>query len=99
MKFAAIYAYAPDQELIAATRPKHREYLLGLLSAGKLVAAGPFTSDGGALIIYEAADADEATQLIRADPFFAAGVFLSWELKPWKPVMCARSLMPDGFQP
>src|SRR5262245_5978460 len=99
MKFAAIYRYSPDQTLIAATRPKHREHLQALLAAGKLVLAGPFLDDSGALIVYEAANAEAATQIIKDDPFFAAGVFVSWDLRPWKTVFGNRALLPDGFQP
>ena len=99
MKFAAFHRYTPDKEKIAAARPKHREYLQGLLAAGKLVLAGPFLDDSGALIVYEAADAEAATQIIKGDPFFAAGVFAGWELRPWKTVFGNHSLLPDGFQP
>ena len=37
-------------------RPAHREYLAELKAAGKLVAAGPFTDQTGALLVYDVAD-------------------------------------------
>lgn len=95
MKFAAIIDYAADREKIQAVRPVHRQYLAQLKAQGKLVASGPFTDDSGALIIYEAADRDEAEQLLRQDPFCSEGVFRSWQLRPWNPVLANRSLLPE----
>lgn len=97
MKYAAIIAYSTDQAKIAEVRPAHRQYLTRLLQEGKLVASGPFLDDSGALIVYEAASPQEATELIQADPFHAAGVFLRWDLRPWKTVIANRSHFPDGM--
>ena len=82
--------------LAAAHRPAHRAYLTSLLEAGKLVCAGPFTDDTGALIVYEAESAAAAEDLIRGDPFHAAGVFSRWTLKPWKAVFAAPQLLPPN---
>lgn len=87
MKFAAVIEYSQDKALIAEVRPAHREYLRGLKETGRLVASGPFTDDSGALIIYEAATAEEAQQLINGDPFRERGVFLSWNVRAWNPVI------------
>src|SRR5262249_22457924 len=65
MKFAAVIEYTPDKQTIAAARPTHRQYLTGLLQTGRLVAAGPFADDSGALIVYEADSAEEAEKLLR----------------------------------
>lgn len=92
MKVAAIIEYSRDAALIAATRPSHREYLTRLLSEGKLACSGPFTDDSGALIVYEAEDAAAAEKLLKADPFHDAGVFLTWQLRPWRTVMANREL-------
>lgn len=86
MKCAAVIEYIQDKEKIAAFRPTHREYLASLLAKGKLAAAGPFMDDYGALIIYEAETIEEAEALLRADPFNAQGVFVSWKIRPWKTV-------------
>lgn len=94
MKFAAIIEYIQDREKIQQIRPVHREYLKTLLSQGKLVASGPFTDDSGALIIYEAATKEDAEQILRGDPFCASGIFVSWQLRPWNPVMANRELFP-----
>jgi uncharacterized protein YciI len=96
MKFATVITYSHDAERVAAIRPAHREYLTQLLSAGKLVAAGPFLDDSGALIIYEAESPEEAERLIRNDPFHAEGIFVRYELRAWKAVFGNRGLLPDG---
>jgi len=85
MKYAAFIQYG-NREKIPEVRPVHREYLGRLKEQGKLWASGPFTDDSGALIIYEAESEEEARRLITDDPFHAAGVFVSYELKPWQQV-------------
>ncbi len=94
MKFAAVFEYLQDPEKVAAIRPLHRQYLSSLLEKDQLVAAGPLTDDTGALIVYEAESAEAVEQLIRADPFFANGIFLRWKLLPWKPVFANSRLLP-----
>ncbi len=94
MKFAAIIEYSQDKAKIAAVRPVHRQYLAGLKEKGQLAASGPFTDDSGALIVYEAASAEEAEQILRGDPFHQNGIFLRYVLRPWNPVICNRDLFP-----
>lgn len=69
-----------------ATRPVHLEHLeaLGetLVFAGALMGA-----DGnpeGSLLVLEAESLDAATERLMADPFIAAGIFASVEIKPWR---------------
>ncbi len=87
MKFAAVIEYTQDKAKIAEVRPVHRKYLTLLRSAGQLAAAGPFTDDSGALIVYEAADREQAETLLRNDPFNQNGVFVKYQLRPWNPVL------------
>jgi uncharacterized protein YciI len=94
MKFAAVIEYAQDPAKIQQIRPVHREYLKSLLAQGKLAASGPFTDDSGALIVYEAATAEEAEQILRGDPFCQNGIFVSWKIRPWNTVMANRELFP-----
>lgn len=85
MKYVAIIDYI-NHDQIAATRPAHREYLTDLKNQGKLVTAGPFEDDSGALIVYEADSTQEVESLIQEDPFNKAGVFARYALRPWKKV-------------
>ena len=94
MKFAAIIEYSQDKAKIAQLRPVHREYLASLKQTSKLAASGPFTDDSGALIVYEAASAEEAEKILQSDPFYSNGIFLKYVLRPWNPVIANRELFP-----
>jgi uncharacterized protein YciI len=96
MKFAAVIEYIKDKEKIQSVRPEHRAYLLSLLSQGKLAVSGPYLDDYGALIVYEAENAEEALKLLQADPFHANGIFVQWTIRPWNVVMANRELFPAG---
>ena len=85
-KFATVFRYG-NQDQIAEVRPRHREYLTALKEQGKLFASGPFEDDSGALIIYQAESQADAEALVTSDPFHEAGVFQSWDMKPWRQVM------------
>lgn len=67
-------------------RPEHRRYLGGLQDQGKLVAAGPFANDVGALIIYEADSEEAVGHLIEDDPFYKAGIFAQYTIRAWTKV-------------
>jgi uncharacterized protein len=94
MKYAAIIEYVQDKAKIAVVRPVHRQYLTSLKEKGQLAVAGPFTDDSGALIVYEAASAEEAEKLLQADPFNQNGIFVKYVLRPWNTVFCNRELFP-----
>jgi uncharacterized protein YciI len=94
VKFAAVIEYIQDKSKIAELRPMHRQYLASLKEKGQLAASGPFTDDYGALIIYEAATKEEAEALLNADPFNKAGIFVSYVMRPWNPVIANRELFP-----
>lgn len=93
MKFAATIEYLQDAEKVGAIRPTHRAYLASLIEQGKLVASGPFADASGALIIYEADTVEAAEAILKNDPFFHAGVFLKWTIRPWKMVMANPPLL------
>jgi uncharacterized protein YciI len=82
MKFAVVFGYE-HHERLADVRPAHREYLASLKAQGKLVAAGPFIDDSGALIIYEAEDEEEVIAIIEHDPLHEVGVFATYLIRPW----------------
>jgi uncharacterized protein YciI len=94
MKYAAIIEYLNDPEKVQSVRPAHRQYLTRLRERGQLAVAGPFTDGTGALIVYEAASADEAEALVKGDPFHENGIFLKYVLRPWNPVMGNREMVP-----
>ena len=91
MKFATFIEYTKDNRA-AEVRATHREYLASLKQRGKLAFSGPFLDErgqinnSGALIVYEAANADEARGLLEADPFHQAGVYGTYSMRPWEQV-------------
>lgn len=95
MKFAAIIEYTPDKAKIAQIRPTHRQYLTSLRERGQLAIAGPFTDDSGSCIVYETNSVEEAEKLLKGDPFYSNGIFVSYKLRPWNPVMANRELLPS----
>jgi uncharacterized protein len=96
MKWAALIKYIPDTVKVGEVRPTHRVYLTSLLDSGRLVCAGPLTDDYGALIVYEADSKEAAEELIRQDPFHTNGIFVSWQLHPWKCVFGNPQLLPPN---
>jgi len=85
--FAAVLTYGEDAERRQEVRPKHREYLRGKLESGKVLMAGPFGDDSGAIIIYQAEDISEVQEMLTNDPFAQNGVIVDSTIKPWKIVM------------
>lgn len=85
-KHAVIFRYA-NHDKIAEARPRHRAYLASLLAEGKLLTAGPFEDDSGALIVYLAESPEEVEEFIKRDPFFEAGIFADYTIRPWKQVL------------
>jgi uncharacterized protein len=74
----------PDRRM--QVRPAHREYLTSLREAGKLVAAGPFADETGALLVYEVADEAELREILAKDPYTAAAVYEIAALNEWQPL-------------
>ena len=95
-KWAAIIEYPKEPEKIAAIRPTHRQYLASLQAEGKLPVSGPFTDDSGALIVYNAESLDAAEALLKADPFFKAGIFMKYAIRPWGLIIGNESMYPKS---
>lgn len=89
MAFYALYIrFTDDTEKRLATRPVHREYLRSLYDAGKVVEAGPFTDDAGAIIIYDVADLAAAEAQFAQDPYsITGGIVESVTFHEWNRVM------------
>lgn len=67
-------------------RPAHRDYLTELKAAGKLVAAGPFADQTGALLVYDVADETELREILAKDPYTPANVYEIATLGEWQPL-------------
>jgi uncharacterized protein YciI len=88
--------YSQDKELVESHRPAHRAYLASLIAQNQLFEAGPTEDSYGALIIYEADSPEAVESLMKGDPFFTAGVFLKWTVRPWKMVFFNANLAPKA---
>ncbi|MFB2551271.1 YciI-like protein [Ensifer soli] len=68
-------------------RPAHVDFLTGLNAQGRLAFAGPFLdADGkpnGSLVVLDAGTIEDAQAIAAADPYAAAGLFASVEIRPW----------------
>jgi uncharacterized protein YciI len=86
MALFALQLKFTDNERRMEVRPAHREYLRSLKDAGKLVTAGPFADQTGALLIYDAADEAEVRDILAKDPYTAADVYEITTLTEWQPL-------------
>ncbi len=76
--------YVSDLSHVERVKPAHRSYARTIKANGKLIMAGPFADDSGALFIYRAESKDEAMALMLADPYHTEGVFETCALSQWR---------------
>ena len=92
---AVIYRYADEPARLDEHRPKHKDYLASLFEAGRIVISGPLTTGGpGALLILDAADADQVAQWLDGDPFWGLGLIADRTIRGWSPFFGADKLVP-----
>lgn len=65
-------------------RPKHREYLTTLREQGKLVTAGPFGDETGALLVYSVESEAELDEILANDPYTPEDVYGIVLRQEWK---------------
>ncbi|MET8356399.1 YciI family protein [Micromonospora sp. NPDC005171] len=70
-----------------AARPAHRELLKALHQEGKVVMAGPFPDDSGALLIFDVPDAEAFAAIVAEDPYYRTpGVTITGQ-REWSPII------------
>jgi uncharacterized protein YciI len=84
MALFALQLKFTDPERRTEVRPAHRDYLAELKEAGKLVTAGPFADQSGALLIYDVADEAELRDILAKDPYTTADVYEIITLAEWQ---------------
>lgn len=100
MWYAIVGNDVPDSlEKRLAARPEHLARLQQLENEGRLLLAGPFPAIdaenpgpagfSGSLIVAEFAALDDAKRWAEADPYVAAGVYASVEVKPFRKALPA----------
>lgn len=80
-------AFTPDPERLAA-RPAHRDRLTRLHAEGRLVAAGPWADDSGAVLIFDV-DRPELAEIMAADPYYGTAGVRVHAVREWAPLVGA----------
>ncbi|MEV7520635.1 YciI family protein [Streptomyces sp. NPDC091371] len=78
-------AFTAFPERLAA-RPAHRAVLARLHEEGRLLAAGPWADDSGALLVFDA-DRAEVERIVDADPYYRTRGVRVAGLREWAPVV------------
>ncbi|MBV9451849.1 MAG: hypothetical protein JO345_38775 [Streptosporangiaceae bacterium] len=65
-------------------RPAHRERVRQLYASGDLLAAGPWTDDSGALLVFKLDEAAVRKELA-ADPYYSTPGITVVSVHPWNP--------------
>lgn len=68
-------------------RPAHRERLRVLHADGRLVLAGPYADDSGALLVFDVADESELDAILDADPYYRTPGVRVVRRRKWSPVV------------
>lgn len=92
--YAVQLAFSDDPERLAL-RPGHRERLAGLAADGALLAAGPWSDDSGALLVFVVDDRDALDAILAADPYYSARGVTVTSVEEWNPVTRHHAL--DGL--
>jgi uncharacterized protein len=91
--YAVELAFSDDTARLSL-RPAHRERLAALAADGRLLAAGPWSDDSGALLVFLVDGRDDLDAILAADPYYsAAGVAVT--VQEWNPV--TRHQVLDGL--
>jgi len=85
--FVLEYRFPECTERRLSVRPRHRAYLDELKASRKLVAAGPWADDSGALLVYAAESEAELERLLADDPYVLENVFGECVLREWRPII------------
>jgi uncharacterized protein YciI len=89
--YAGQLAFSDDDTRLGL-RPQHRERLAALAEDGRLLAAGPWGDDSGALLVFLVDDRPALDALLADDPYYTApGVTVS-SVQEWNPVTRSAAL-------
>ena len=90
-KFVLELAFDRDNNKRLQLRPRHRDHLQSLLAQGKLVMAGPWKDDSGALLIFDVAHEKEMKDILARDPYGynAVDAVSIVSLREWAPILPA----------
>jgi uncharacterized protein YciI len=67
-------------------RPAHRELLAQLHQAGKVVLAGPFADEEGALLVFDVENEAELDRIMADDPYYSHPAVRVVQRRAWSPI-------------
>lgn len=70
-----------------SARPAHRERLQRLYDDGRLLAAGPWRDETGALLLFDVASEREVRDLMAEDPYYTAPELAVLPIREWAPIL------------
>jgi uncharacterized protein YciI len=71
-------------------RPAHRELLAQLYQDGKVVMAGPYADDQGALLIFDVEHEAELDRILADDPYYSHPAVRVVQRRAWSPILGPR---------
>ena len=92
--YAVQLAFSDDTARLAL-RPAHRENLARLAADGRLLGAGPWSDDSGALLVFVVDSREELDAILEADPYYSAGGVTVTSVEEWNLVTRHHAL--DGL--
>jgi uncharacterized protein YciI len=92
--YAVQLAFSDDTARLGL-RPGHRERLAELAADGRLLAAGPWSDDSGALLVFLVDTREELEAVFAADPYYSADGVTVTSVQEWNPVTRHHAL--DGL--
>jgi uncharacterized protein len=84
-----------DDDARLALRPQHRERLAHLAAEGQVLAAGPWSDESGALLVFVTDSREDLDALMALDPYYTAPGVTVASVHEWNPV--TRHLALDGI--
>jgi uncharacterized protein YciI len=82
--YAVQLAFSDDARL--PLRPQHRERLAHLAADGTLLAAGPWSDDSGALLVFAVPTREDLDAILATDPYYRAPGVTVTSIHEWNPV-------------
>jgi len=83
--YAVQLAFSDDPARLEG-RPAHRQKLAAHATAGRLLAAGPFADESGALLVFLVGSREEMDEVVADDPYYTGPGVTVASIQEWNPV-------------
>ena len=89
--FAVQLAFSDDPARLEG-RPAHRQRLADHLAGGRLLAAGPYADESGALLVFLVPNRAAIDEIIADDPYYSGPGVTVAAVQEWNPVTAHPAL-------